>query len=128
MLTHGNLRANIDQVQSLPERQIRPDDVFLGVLPLFHIFGLNVVLGLGLAAGAAVVLVERFDPVSALDTRSGTTSVTVVAGAPPMWAAWADHAGRARRTPSPPCAWPPPGASPLPEETARDHRAPLRAG
>jgi long-chain acyl-CoA synthetase len=40
-----------------------PDDVVYGVLPLFHIFGLNVVLGLTLARGATVVLVQRFDPV-----------------------------------------------------------------
>ena len=40
------------------------DDVSLGVLPLFHIFGLNVVLGLSLCAGSRVVLIERFDPAS----------------------------------------------------------------
>ena len=40
MLTHGNLRANLDQMASGPDR-LRPDDVVLGVLPLFHIFGLE---------------------------------------------------------------------------------------
>ena len=116
MLTHGSLRANIDQVQSLPERRIRPDDVFFGVLPLFHIFGLNVVLGIGLAAGATILLVERFDPVSAL-TSIGDHGVTVVAGAPPMWTAWAtmreapaDAFAGVRLATS--------GASKLPEETA----------
>ncbi len=116
MLTHGSLRANIDQVQSLPERQIRPGDVFFGVLPLFHIFGLNVVLGIGLAAGATILLVERFDPVSAL-TSIRDHKVTVVAGAPPMWTAWAtmqeapeDVFARVRLATS--------GASKLPEETA----------
>ena len=39
-----------------------------GVLPLFHIFGLNVVLGLSLVAGATVLLVERFDPQTALES------------------------------------------------------------
>ena len=38
------------------------DDVALGVIPLFHIFGLNAVLGLALTVGATVVLIERFDP------------------------------------------------------------------
>jgi long-chain acyl-CoA synthetase len=116
MLTHGSLRANIDQVQSLPERRIRPEDVFFGVLPLFHIFGLNVVLGIGLAAGAAILLVERFDPVSAL-TSIKDHNVTVVAGAPPMWTAWAtmreapaDAFAAVRLATS--------GASRLPEETA----------
>ena len=65
MLTHGNLLANLEQCQAHPGRQQGADDVVLGVLPLFHIFGLNVVLGLSLVAGAAVLLVERFDPQSA---------------------------------------------------------------
>ena len=58
-----------------------------GVLPLFHIFGLNVVLGLTLAAGGTVVLVQRFDPSTALDTIRDR-GVTVIPGAPPMWVAW----------------------------------------
>lgn len=88
MLTHGNLHTNLRQVQAVPERRIGPDDVCLGVLPLFHIFGLNVVLGLGLFAGATVVLVERFDPSTALDSLRDH-GVTVVPGAPPMWVSWA---------------------------------------
>ncbi|HEX9968945.1 MAG TPA: AMP-binding protein, partial [Acidimicrobiales bacterium] len=92
MLTHGNLLANIEQVQAHPGRTVGSDDALLGVLPLFHIFGLNVVLGLGLSAGARVVLVERFDPVASLDTlqRHG---ITLVAGAPPMYTAWATMLG-----------------------------------
>lgn len=86
-LTHGNLLANLDQVQRHPGRALGPDDVCLGVLPLFHIFGLNVVLGLTLHAGASVLLVERFDPASALDSLRNH-GVTVVPGAPPMFQAW----------------------------------------
>ena len=49
MLTHGNLLANLEQIQAAASRRQGPDDVVFGVLPLFHIFGLNVVLGLSLA-------------------------------------------------------------------------------
>ena len=87
MLTHGNLRANLENIQHHPDRRILSSDVCLGVLPMFHIFGLNVVLGLALHGGASVVLVERFDPVSALETIA-TLGVTVVAGAPPMYTSW----------------------------------------
>jgi long-chain acyl-CoA synthetase len=87
MLTHGNLRSNIEQSLASPDRLVA-SDVVLGVLPLHHIFGLNVVLGLTLAVGASVVLVQRFDPTSALDTIVDR-GVTVVPGAPPMWLAWA---------------------------------------
>jgi long-chain acyl-CoA synthetase len=87
-LTHANLLANLDQIQAHPGRSQRADDVVLGVLPLFHIFGLNVVLGLTFLSGSRVVLVERFDPTSALEAivRHG---ITVVIGAPTMYAAWA---------------------------------------
>ncbi|HEX4820156.1 MAG TPA: long-chain fatty acid--CoA ligase [Acidimicrobiales bacterium] len=88
MLTHGNLLANLEQMQAQAARAQNEHDVTLGVLPLFHIFGLNVVLGLTLYVGARVVLIERFDPTSALEaiTRHG---VTIVPGAPAMWSAWA---------------------------------------
>jgi long-chain acyl-CoA synthetase len=94
MLTHGNLLANLEQIQQSEGRRQLPDDVSLGILPMFHIFGLNVVLGLSLFAGSRVVLVERFDPSSAAEAieRHG---VTVVAGAPPMWSAWASLPGLA---------------------------------
>ena len=45
MLTHGNLLANLEQMQAHPGRAQNELDVSFGVLPLFHIFGLNVVLG-----------------------------------------------------------------------------------
>lgn len=88
MLSHRNLLSNLEQVQRHPGRAVEPADVCFGVLPLFHIFGLNVVLGLTLYAGATVVLVERFDPVSTVETveRHG---VTILPGAPPMFAALA---------------------------------------
>jgi long-chain acyl-CoA synthetase len=86
MLSHGNLLANIEQGRT-NAAGIGPGDVVYGVLPPFHIFGLNVVLGLALARGATVVLVQRFDPSTALDTIA-ERAVTVIPGAPPMWLAF----------------------------------------
>ncbi len=88
MLSHGNLLASIDQVIGLRADGGSPHDVGFGVLPMFHIFGLNVVLGTALRAGASVVLVERFDPISAVEAIQ-KYQVTVLPGAPTMWAAWA---------------------------------------
>jgi long-chain acyl-CoA synthetase len=59
---------------------------------MFHIFGLNVVLGLTLLTGARVVLIERFDPVSALEAID-KHNITVVTGPPTMWSAWASMPG-----------------------------------
>ncbi len=86
MLSHGNLRANLDQMSRTPIA-IGPDDAVLCVLPLFHIFGLNVVLNLSVQVGAKVVLLERFDPKTSLDAIRAE-GVTVVAGAPPVYVAW----------------------------------------
>ncbi len=86
MLSHGNLLSNLAQGESATER-IGPDDVVYGVLPMFHIFGLNVVLGLTLDRGATLVLVQRFDPSTALDTIR-ERGVTVLPGAPPLWIAF----------------------------------------
>ncbi len=88
MLTHGNLLSNLEQVQAGASRRRGPDDVALAVLPLFHIFGLNVVLDGGLLAGSTTVLVDRFDPDAALEAvvELGVTDLT---GPPTMWAALA---------------------------------------
>ena len=87
MLSHGNLLANLEQTIAL-RGEGDATDVGFGVLPMFHIFGLNVVLGTALHAGASVLLVERFDPMSALEAIQ-KHHVTVLPGAPQMWAAWA---------------------------------------
>ena len=85
ILTHGNLLENICQNNSTNDK-IGPTDVVFGILPMFHIFGLNVVLGLSLMAGACVVLIQRFDPVTAVETIV-ERGITIMPGAPPVWVA-----------------------------------------
>lgn len=87
VLTHGNLAANITQVLDHPGLAIRADDVVLGALPFHHIFGLNVVLGVTLAAGGAVVLEDHFDA-STTAALVATHAITVVAGVPAMYDQW----------------------------------------
>jgi len=84
MLTHGNLAANIGQVLGDPGLALTSQDRTLGVLPFFHVFGLNVVLGVALTAGAAVVAVEPFDPARAVGAVR-EHGVTVVAAVPLMY-------------------------------------------
>ena len=93
MLTHGNLLANLDQMAEVPALAEAESDVVLLALPLFHIYALNVVLGITLREGATAILVERFDPSGTLDLveRHG---VTVLFGAPPMFAAWLQAASQ----------------------------------
>lgn len=87
MLTHGSLLANLQQMQAHPGLRLNHDDVALAVLPLFHVFGLNVVLGLSLMAGGCVSLVDHFHPSETL-TRIRVDGVTVVAAVPAIFEAW----------------------------------------
>src|SRR5947207_2512578 len=59
MLTHYNLVANMCQMDGLD--YFHRDDTLLCVLPLFHIYGLVVVLNMGLHLGATIVTMPRFD-------------------------------------------------------------------
>lgn len=86
MLSHGNLLANLSQSLSARDH-CRAGDIVYGVLPLFHIYGLNVVVGGSLSVGATALLVQRFDPATAVQSIV-QRGVTMVPGAPPMWAAF----------------------------------------
>jgi acyl-CoA synthetase (AMP-forming)/AMP-acid ligase II len=59
MLTHRNLIANIKQMEGLD--YFFETDTLICVLPLFHIYGLVVVLNMGLYTGATIVTLPRFD-------------------------------------------------------------------
>ncbi|HEU4768155.1 MAG TPA: 4-coumarate--CoA ligase family protein [Pyrinomonadaceae bacterium] len=59
MLTHHNLVANIKQMEGLD--YFFETDTLICILPLFHIYGLVVVLNMGLYTGATIVTLPRFD-------------------------------------------------------------------
>jgi long-chain acyl-CoA synthetase len=96
MLSHRALLTNIEQGASTSVEAIRGDDVVLGVLPLFHVFGLNAVLGQVLRQGARLVLAERFDATEtlALIERERITNLPL---APPALTAWLGAADLRRR-------------------------------
>ncbi|WP_433010829.1 class I adenylate-forming enzyme family protein [Kribbella sp. CA-294648] len=82
MLTHRALGANVRNLVDLGEDRMGPDDVVLGVLPMFHAFGLNAVLGWAVATGALLVIERRFDSTGTIDLvrRYGVTRLPL---APP---------------------------------------------
>ncbi len=59
MLTHRNLVANLLQVQQ--SLRVRDDDAFVGCLPFFHIYGMTMIMNLGLRNGVTIVTMPRFD-------------------------------------------------------------------
>jgi long-chain acyl-CoA synthetase len=90
MLTHRALLANIDQTAATSPPPVGPDDVVLGVLPLFHVYGLNAVLGQVLRHGATLAIGKRLGPDETLGLVE-TAAVTCVPVAPAVVAAWASR-------------------------------------
>lgn len=88
MLTHRNLVANIRQ--SEPLFRIDENDRIIAVLPFFHIYGLSVLMNIGLSAGCALVTLPRFDLEQFL-TALQEHKITRIYAAPPMVLALAKH-------------------------------------
>jgi acyl-CoA synthetase (AMP-forming)/AMP-acid ligase II len=90
MLTHRNLVANIEQAwNSMP---LNEEDVLVGLMPFFHIYGQTVVLNLGLAKGSTIVTMPRFDLEELLDIVE-RHAVTWLHIAPPIVLAFATAPG-----------------------------------
>lgn len=65
MLTHGNLQSNVSA--AIKHAGLDSSDVFLGVLPQFHCFGLTVLTLVPLSIGSKIVYTARFQPKKILD-------------------------------------------------------------
>jgi acyl-CoA synthetase (AMP-forming)/AMP-acid ligase II len=61
MLSHHNLVANVFQLLGPQAAQLSSADRILCFLPLYHIYGLNVILNPALILGATLVLTPRFN-------------------------------------------------------------------
>lgn len=120
MLSHGNLHANLRQQMAIPEAHVSSDDVLFLALPLFHIFGLNVTLGLLAMNAATGLLVERFEPIPALRAIV-EHKVSVLFGAPTMYGAWVSVPGADQYNLSS-VRLAVSGAAPLPADVLRDFR------
>jgi acyl-CoA synthetase (AMP-forming)/AMP-acid ligase II len=93
MLTHHNLVANITQCEHMefdPGLELRQEDVVLGLLPFFHIFGMAVIMSWALRRGATVVTMPRFDMEMFLNLMQ-THKITYVHLVPPLIFGLAKH-------------------------------------
>ncbi len=93
-LTHANLARN---ARLTAETLIKagPDDVIMGCLPLFHVFGLTCGLNATICGGGTLTLLPRFDPGQALKIIE-RDRVTVFEGVPTMYAAMLHDPGGAQ--------------------------------
>ncbi|MFZ0171657.1 MAG: AMP-binding protein, partial [Acidimicrobiales bacterium] len=88
MLTHRNLVSNIAQV--MYPLKITEDERIVAVLPFFHIYGMQVLMNTGLAAGATIVTMPRFDLEQFLQLHRDH-HITRTFVAPPIVVALAKH-------------------------------------
>ena len=92
MLTHFNLHCNARQFTDRPGEIAAPteSDVILVHLPLFHIYGLNVLMNPLVSIGATQVLMGRFDIDALLDLVS-RHRVSALYSVPPVGLALGQH-------------------------------------
>ncbi len=90
MLTHANVFVNVHQVGAWKTDLKEGEERVLGVLPFFHVFALTVVMNLGVAKGAEIVIMPRFSLDDALDLIAKTRP-TVLPGVPTLFNALMSH-------------------------------------
>jgi long-chain acyl-CoA synthetase len=84
MITHANLCANALQCTAMLPGMGENRELFLGVLPYFHIYGLTVCLNLCTALGATQIPFPRYMPADVLKTIHKERP-TVFPGAPSVY-------------------------------------------
>src|SRR5262249_43616273 len=91
MLTHRNLVANLCQCEGMVGFDgFKEHDVIVCVMPLFHIYGMVVIMKLGLCQGGTIVTMPRFDMQDFLATVQ-KYKVTIVPIVPPIVLGMAKH-------------------------------------
>jgi long-chain acyl-CoA synthetase len=93
MLTNANLAATARTARDLCD--IRPGDVTLATLPLFHVFGMSSVMNAAVVGRAMLTMVPRFEPGSALEVIQRDRA-TLFGGVPTMFTALLHHPDRER--------------------------------
>jgi long-chain acyl-CoA synthetase len=87
MLTHYNLVANVRQVQAFNPQAPPPGaGRILSVIPLFHVYGMTCCLNTGIASGAELIMLPRFEIQQVMDTIKATRP-TSFPGVPTMYVA-----------------------------------------
>jgi long-chain acyl-CoA synthetase len=84
VLTHRNLRANAAQGRAWVPGLRDGDEVFYGVLPLFHAYGMTLCLTFAMSIGARLVLFPKFD-VDLVFAAAKTSPPTFLPAVPPIY-------------------------------------------
>lgn len=90
MLTHSNLSMNAQQVAALNPFGEPENEIFMGALPMFHVFANTALLNHAVVSGAAIAIVPRFESKQVLKTIE-KHKATGFPGVPTMFQALLDH-------------------------------------
>ena len=90
MLTHKNLIANTFMCKSWLYKCKPGEEIVLGILPFFHVYGMTTVLILSIMEGYKMVLMPKFDPESTLKTIQKQRP-TLFPGAPTIYIGLLNH-------------------------------------
>ena len=85
-LTHANLSANASQIALWASDAKLGQEKILGVLPLFHAFGMTAVMNFGIRIGAELILLPHFKTAEVLDAIERERP-TIFIGVPTMFSA-----------------------------------------
>ena len=86
VLTHANIMANTEQVVAWFSSAVPGQERILGVLPMFHVFAMTTVLNMGIALGAEIILLPRFQLGQMLKTID-RLKPTLMMGVPAIYGA-----------------------------------------
>ncbi|HXE52839.1 MAG TPA: AMP-binding protein [Tepidisphaeraceae bacterium] len=84
LLTYGNLQSDVDA--AIEAAQLQHKHTFLGIIPLFHSFGLTAMMLAPIQLGATIIYIARFSPVATLNALR-QHKASLVFGIPSMFAA-----------------------------------------
>jgi len=87
MLTQKNLSVNVQQLRAWFPDYRDGDEVLLGALPFFHIFGITCVMAFAMSTGAAIVLMPNPRDIPQLIKNVAKCRVTLMSAVPAMFAA-----------------------------------------
>ena len=90
MLTHKNIISNATMCDSWLYKCKKGEETIMGIIPLFHVYGLTTVLILSVMLGNKMVLLPKFDPETALKTIN-KQKPTLFPGAPTLYIGLMNH-------------------------------------
>ncbi|WP_188847166.1 AMP-binding protein, partial [Thermus composti] len=96
MLTHKNLSANALQVRAWIPDFREGEEVVLGAIPFFHVYGMTVAMNLALLGAAKLVLIPRPE-IKAIVEAIEKHRVTLFPGVPTLYVAFNNFPGIEKR-------------------------------